>query len=69
MRMELVPYIDMTGANALKTFVRQARNAGAEVVLCGLKRQPLEFLARVAPPYAGAGRASTWRGALAKVER
>lgn len=69
MRMELVPYIDTTGANALKTFVRQARHAGAEVILCGLKRQPLEFLARMTPRYAGAGRALTWKGALAKVGR
>ncbi|MEO8176866.1 MAG: SulP family inorganic anion transporter [Sphingomicrobium sp.] len=69
MRMELVPYIDATGANALKTFVRQALQAGAEVVLCGLKRQPLEFLARMTPRYAGAVPAATWQGALKKVAR
>ncbi|MEO6256705.1 MAG: SulP family inorganic anion transporter, partial [Sphingomicrobium sp.] len=69
MRMELVPYIDTTGANALRTFVRQALQAGADVVLCGLQREPLEFLARMTPRYAGASQAATWHGALAKVQR
>ena len=69
MRMEAVPFVDATGANALKTFVRQAHGGGAEVILCGMQRQPLDFLARMEPKFAGAGRALTWEGALAKVNR
>lgn len=69
MRMESVPFVDATGANALQTFVRQARSGGAEVVLCGMQRQPLDLLSRMEPKFAGAGRALTWEGALAKVKR
>lgn len=65
LRMEQVPYIDATGANALTTFVRQAGHT--EVVLCGLQRQPLEFLSRTEPKFAGAKRSSTWQAALRKV--
>ena len=64
LRMEQVPYIDATGANALTTFVRQARHGGSEVVLCGLQRQPREFLSRVQPRFAGARRAASWKAAL-----
>ena len=67
LRMEEVPYIDATGAAALATFVRQARGSGAEVWLCGLRRGPLEFLARMDPPYAGARRTLTYQGALTRL--
>jgi SulP family sulfate permease len=67
LRMELVPYIDATGANALETFVRQARKGGTEVWLCGMQRQPLDFLARLEPGFAGARRALTYEGALRRV--
>lgn len=67
LRMELVPYIDATGANALATFVRQARAGGTEVWLCGMQRQPLDFLARFDPAFAGARRALTYEGALRRV--
>jgi SulP family sulfate permease len=67
LRMELVPYIDATGANALETFVRQARAGGTEIWLCGMQRQPLDFLARLQPPFAGARRALTYPGALRRV--
>jgi SulP family sulfate permease len=67
LRMEQVPYIDATGANALATFTRQARNAGTDVVLCGLQREPLEFLSRTEPRFAGAKRSATWQAALKKV--
>jgi SulP family sulfate permease len=69
LRMEQVPYIDATGANALATFTRQARNAGTDVVLCGLQREPLEFLSRSEPRFAGAKRSSTWQAALKKVAK
>jgi SulP family sulfate permease len=67
LRMELVPYVDATGANAIETFVRQARAGGTEVWLCGMQRQPLDFLARSDPPFAGARRALTYEGALRRV--
>ena len=67
LRMERVPYIDATGANALTTFVRQASHAGTEVVLCGLQEQPREFLSRTEPRFAGARRAANWSAALKRV--
>ncbi|MEO8547162.1 MAG: SulP family inorganic anion transporter [Sphingomicrobium sp.] len=67
LRMEQVPFVDATGANALETFVLQARGAGTEIWMCGLQRQPLQFLMRMEPRYAGARRASTWQAALKKL--
>jgi SulP family sulfate permease len=64
LRMERVPYIDATGANALATFTRQAKHSGTEIWLCGLGNQPREFLAKFQPRFAGARRASTWAAAL-----
>ena len=46
--MELVPYIDATGADALESFVRQAAG-GTEIWLCGMQRGPLDFLTRMRP--------------------
>jgi SulP family sulfate permease len=69
LRMELVPYIDATGAGALETFVRQARAGGTEVWLCGMQRRPLDVLARMAPAFAGARRALTYAGALRRLGR
>ncbi|MEO5972665.1 MAG: SulP family inorganic anion transporter, partial [Sphingomicrobium sp.] len=66
LRMEQVPFIDSTGADALATFVRQAKNDNTEVWLCGLQRGPLAILARLDPPFAGARRTATWEGALSK---
>jgi SulP family sulfate permease len=67
LRMELVPYIDATGANAIETFVRQAERAGTQVWLCDMRRQPLDFLARLDPPFAGARRSLTYKGALKRL--
>ena len=67
LRMELVPYVDATGANAIETFVCQAARTGTEVWLCGMQRQPLDFLARLDPPFAGARRALTYKGALKRL--
>src|SRR5207248_3999731 len=61
LRMEQVPYIDATGANALATFTRQAKHAGTEVWLVGLREQPSEFLAKFEPRFAGARRAASWK--------
>jgi len=69
LRMEQVPYIDATGANALATFTRQARGAGTEVWLCGLGEQPRQFLSRFEPRYAGARRAASWAAALRKLRQ
>jgi SulP family sulfate permease len=67
LRMEQVPYIDATGANALETFVRQARRGGTEVWLCGMQRQPLDFLARMEPAFAGARRSRSYEGTLKRL--
>lgn len=67
LRMEEVPYIDATGANAVEAFVRQARRGGTDVWLCGMRRQPLEFFARMEPPFAGARRSRSYAGALKRL--
>ena len=67
LRMEEVPYVDATGANAIEAFARQARRGGTEVWLCGMKRQPLDFLARMNPPFAGARRGRSYAGTLKRL--
>ena len=83
LRMEQVPYIDATGANALATFTRQAKYAGTEVWLVGLREQPSEtgrctqfprfceqpseFLAKFEPRFAGARRAASWKAGLKRL--
>jgi SulP family sulfate permease len=69
LRMERVPYIDATGANALATFTRQAKHSGTEIWLVGLQEQPAEFLARSEPRFAGARRASSWAAGLRRLRR
>ena len=66
-RMEQVPYIDATGANALETFVGQTTRGGTEVWLCGMQRQPLDFLVQMEPPFAGAHRSLTYQGTLQRL--
>jgi SulP family sulfate permease len=67
LRMEEVPYIDATGANALATFTRQAKSAGTEIWLCGLQAQPGEFLAKFEPRFVGARRAANWAAGLRRL--
>jgi SulP family sulfate permease len=67
LRMEEVPYIDATGANALATFTRQAKSAGTEIWLCGLQAQPREFLAKFEPRFVGARRAANWAAGLRRL--
>jgi sulfate permease, SulP family len=69
LRMEQVPYVDATGANALATFVRQARSSGTGVWLCGLQREPREFLSRSEPPFAGARHVARWATALKTLKK
>jgi SulP family sulfate permease len=67
LRMEEVPYIDATGANALATFVRQAKSAGTEIWLCGLPAQPRAFLAKFDPRFVGARHVATWAAGLRRL--
>jgi len=69
LRMEQVPYIDATGANALATFTRQAKHSGTDVWLVGLQEQPREFLARFEPRFAGARWASSWAAGLRRLKQ
>jgi SulP family sulfate permease len=69
LRMEDVPYVDATGANALATFTRQARHSGTEVWLVGLGEQPRQFLSRFEPRFAGARRAASWSAGLRRLGR
>ena len=69
LRLEEVPYVDATGANALATFTRQARHSGTEVWLVGLREQPREFLSRFEPRFAGARRASSWAAGLRRLKQ
>ena len=69
LRMEQVPYVDATGANALATFTRQARHSGTQVWLVGLREQPLEFLGKFKPRFAGARRASSWAAGLRRLKQ
>jgi SulP family sulfate permease len=68
LRMEQVPYIDATGANALATFTRQAKQSGTETWLCGLQDQPREFLMKFEPRFAGARRAASWAAAIRRLK-
>jgi SulP family sulfate permease len=67
LRMELVPYIDSSGARALEAFVRQASGNGTLVVLCDLRAQPAGFLDKAWSRFAGAERVATFPDALARV--
>ncbi len=46
LRMRLVPYLDASGAAALKAFVHQAAFGNCRVILSGAQPQPLEVLGR-----------------------
>jgi SulP family sulfate permease len=67
LRMELVPYIDSSGARALEAFVRQASVNRARVILCDLRAQPAAYLDRIWSRFAGAERVATFSEALSKV--
>jgi SulP family sulfate permease len=64
LRMELVPYIDSTGAAALESFFRQTDTNGTRVMLCDLRTQPAEFLERVWPRLIDVRRVATFQEAL-----
>jgi sulfate permease, SulP family len=64
LRMELVPYIDSSGASALEAFVRQAHGEGTKLILCDLREQPAVLLAKLWPRFTGAERVPTFQAAL-----
>ena len=43
-RLEMVPYLDASGASALERFVSICRQSGTNVILSGLKPQPMGIL-------------------------
>ncbi|WP_317153239.1 SulP family inorganic anion transporter [Sphingopyxis indica] len=47
LRMRLVPLLDASGAQAIEEFARQARIAGAHVILSGVQPQPRAMLERI----------------------
>ena len=47
LRMRLVPLLDASGVQALEEFIEQARIAGAQIVLSGVRAQPQSMLERV----------------------
>lgn len=53
LRIDLVPYLDASGAAALREFVGHARATGTEVILSGAQSQPFRVLKR-----SGLGRSS-----------
>jgi sulfate permease, SulP family len=69
LRMELVPYIDSSGAGALEAFVRQAHGEGTKLILCDLREQPALFLAKLRPRFLGAERVATFEEAMHRVSR
>ena len=69
LRMELVPYIDSSGAGALEAFVRQAHGEGTKLILCDLREQPAVLLAKIWPRFTGAERVPTFQAALDRVSR
>lgn len=69
LRMELVPYIDSTGATALESFFRQAEANGTRVVLCDLRPQPAEFLERIWLRNLDERRVATFQDALIQLSR
>jgi SulP family sulfate permease len=67
LRMDLVPYIDSSGASALEAFVRQAHGEGTKLILCDLREQPAMLLSKLWPRFTGAERATTFQAALDQV--
>jgi SulP family sulfate permease len=66
-RMDLVPYVDSSGARTLEVFVRQAAAKGTRVILCDLRSQPAAFLHKAWSRFSGAERVATFSEALSKV--
>ena len=69
LRLDRVPYIDSSGVHVLEAFVRQATSWGTRVMLCDMPRPVWEALARSSPRFAGAERAPSLAGAIARLAR
>ncbi|PJB71530.1 MAG: sodium-independent anion transporter [Alphaproteobacteria bacterium CG_4_9_14_3_um_filter_47_13] len=46
-RMQLVPFLDVTGASALESLVKQCRTSGTEVIFSAVQKQPAEILSKI----------------------
>lgn len=68
LRMNRVPYIDSSGIGTLISFVKQARGAGAHIILCELRPAVAKEMERAMPPFAGAERTDSYHAALQKAE-
>jgi SulP family sulfate permease len=67
LRMDQVPFVDSSGANALEAFARQAQREGTRLILCDLREQPAAFLARLGPQFIDARQVATFQTALDEV--
>jgi SulP family sulfate permease len=67
LRMDQVPFVDSSGANALEAFARQAHKEGTSLILCDLREQPAAFLARLGPQFPGTQQVATFQAALDQV--
>jgi SulP family sulfate permease len=47
LRMDLVPYVDASGASALESFAHRAHASGTQVIVCELREQPGQLLTRL----------------------
>lgn len=69
LRLDRVPYIDSSGVGVLETFVRQAGDRGARVILCDMPRPVWQTLARSHPRFAGAERVKSLGAALERLRK
>lgn len=69
LRLDRAPYMDSSGLGVLETFVRQAKERGTRVILCDMRPQVWETLAKAQPRFAGAERVKSLDAAIARIER
>ncbi|MCB5425519.1 sulfate permease [Altererythrobacter sp. CC-YST694] len=69
LRLDRAPYMDSSGLSVLETFVRQAKERGTRVILCDMRPQVWETLAKAEPRFAGAERVKSLEAAIARIER
>ncbi len=69
LRLDRVPYMDSSGLGVLETFVRQAQAREMRVILCDMRPQVWETLAKAQPRFAGAERVKSLGAAIARIDR
>ncbi|HZF45814.1 MAG TPA: STAS domain-containing protein, partial [Sphingomonadaceae bacterium] len=69
LRLDRAPYMDSSGLGVLETFVRQAKERGTRVILCDMRPQVWETLAKAQPRFAGAERVKSLDAAIARIAR